>query len=157
MKVNRRTLVIALALAAGAAAWPLARLAADAAYHFRPGRAGHEADRLRQLLSLKEGDTVAEIGAGSGELSLELARRLGTSSTVFATELDPAKLAALRKVGAQAAGARLLIVEAGAADTNLPAACCDAAFLRNVYHHIGDPAAFTASVARASGRAAAWR
>jgi len=39
-------------------------------------------------------------------------------------------------------------VESKEADTNLPTACCDAIFLRRVYHHLTKPAEFDANLAR---------
>ena len=38
------------------------------------------------------------------------------------------------------------VLEGGAATTNLPDACCDAVFLRLVYHHIIEIAPFNKSV-----------
>ena len=41
----------------------------------------------------------------------------------------------------------LRVVEAAPTSTNLPDACCDAVYMRAVFHHIQDPAALAASVA----------
>ncbi|MCA1562086.1 MAG: class I SAM-dependent methyltransferase [Acidobacteria bacterium] len=41
------------------------------------------------------------------------------------------------------------IVEGAPRETNLPDACCDVVFLRNVYHHVQEPEAFAASIRRA--------
>jgi hypothetical protein len=38
------------------------------------------------------------------------------------------------------------VIEGAAASANLPAACCDAIFLRHVYHHLGDYGAFNKSL-----------
>jgi predicted methyltransferase len=38
------------------------------------------------------------------------------------------------------------VIEGAAASTNLPAACCEAIFLRNVYHHIIEIDAFNKSL-----------
>ena len=38
------------------------------------------------------------------------------------------------------------VIEGAAASTNLPPACCDAMFMRDVYHHITDVPAFTKSL-----------
>jgi hypothetical protein len=49
------------------------------------------------------------------------------------------------------------IVEGGSARTNLPRECCDAIFMRHVYHHFGDPPAMNASIResrKAGGRVA---
>ena len=43
----------------------------------------------------------------------------------------------------------MTVLEAAAGATNLPDACCDVVFLRNVYHHIRQPERFAASIARA--------
>jgi SAM-dependent methyltransferase len=37
-------------------------------------------------------------------------------------------------------------IEGREAETNFPEACCDAIFMRNVYHHFGDPPAMNASI-----------
>src|SRR5205807_1082756 len=58
---------------------------------------------------------------------------------------------AKRKLG------NVIVVESKEAETNLPAGCCDAIFLRRVYHHLTKPAEFDASLARslkAGGRLA---
>lgn len=40
----------------------------------------------------------------------------------------------------------ITVIEGGAASTNLPSECCEALFLRNVYHHVTEPAAFNKSL-----------
>ncbi len=44
--------------------------------------------------------------------------------------------------------ANVIVVESKEADTNLPAGCCDAIFLRRVYHHLTKPAEFDAGLVR---------
>ena len=39
--------------------------------------------RIRQVLALKEGMAVADVGAGKGELTLALARAVGSNGRVF--------------------------------------------------------------------------
>ena len=48
-----------------------------------------EMPRLRQVLALKEGMVLADVGAGKGQLTLALAREVGSSGRVFSTEMDP--------------------------------------------------------------------
>ena len=61
----------------------------------------HEAqvDVLIELLALQPGMAAGEVGAGEGRMSVILARRLGPSGRVFATELDTAKLKQIRRAG----------------------------------------------------------
>ena len=42
----------------------------------------------------------------------------------------------------------VIVVESKEADTSLPVACCDAIFLRRVYHHLTKPAEFDAALVR---------
>ena len=39
-----------------------------------------------------------------------------------------------------------MVLEGAEASTNLPSECCDAIFLRDVYHHLTRPDAFDASL-----------
>ena len=105
-----------------------------------------EVNRLAELLSLREGMTVAEIGAGNGWLTVEVARRVGPSGRVYSTELGEARLADIRQAVGEAGLTNVSVLEAGERATNLPAGCCDAIFMRRVYHHLSDARAVTASI-----------
>ena len=98
-----------------------------------------EIDRLVQVLDLKPGVSVADVGAGSGDLSIGIAKRVAPNGTVYSTEIDPKKLDTIRQA-VQKAGAHNVAVITGAHDdTRLPPNCCDAIFMRRVYHHLTDP------------------
>lgn len=105
-----------------------------------------EVDRLARLLELQPGDDVADIGAGSGWVSIEVAGRVGEAGQVFATELSPQRRDDIREAVAAAGIKNVTVVEAGERETNLAPACCDAIFMRRVYHHVGDTAALNASI-----------
>jgi ubiquinone/menaquinone biosynthesis C-methylase UbiE len=98
-----------------------------------------DTERLVAAIGLAAGDTVADIGAGRGELAVELARVVGPSGRVYATELDEDRLRELRRIADSAELRNISVIEAHATRTNLPEGCCDALVLRRVYHHIGDP------------------
>jgi ubiquinone/menaquinone biosynthesis C-methylase UbiE len=113
------------------------------------GEGASEADRLAELLALKPGVRVAEIGAGDGALAVEIARRVAPSGRVFATELGAEEREAIRERARSAGVANLEVVEAQLAATGLPDRCCDAVFMRNVYHHLSDPSAIAQDIQRA--------
>jgi ubiquinone/menaquinone biosynthesis C-methylase UbiE len=113
-------------------------------FGFDPG--GPEMTRLRQVLALKEGMVLADVGAGKGQLTLALAREVGSGGRVFSTEIDPARLARLREAAGRAGLDNVTVVEAQSRETGLPPSCCDAIVLRRVYHHLTDPTSINASL-----------
>jgi SAM-dependent methyltransferase len=116
-----------------------------------------EVARLVKLLDLKPGMTVADVGAGLGAWTLQFSRWTGPSGRVWATDIDDVALRSLRALVAQDQLPNVTIVEGTLAATNLPAECCDAILLRNVYHYVPDPTAMVRSLAeslRPDGRLA---
>ena len=121
-------------------------LVAAILFIFSGGDGESEVDRLAGLLEIQPGDAVADIGAGSGWLSIEIAGLVGEAGHVFATELSPQRRDDIREAVAAAGLDNVTVVEAGERETNLAPACCDAIFMRRVYHHVGDTAALNASI-----------
>ena len=105
-----------------------------------------EVDRLLALLELKPGMAVAEVGAGDGRRTVLRAERLGPSSQVHSTELGSKELSRIRDAVAKGGLRNVTVVPGGEKETNLPKQCCDAIFMRRVYHHFTDPRALNASM-----------
>ena len=93
--------------------------------------------------------TVAEIGAGDGELTLAIAERVGATGRVYATEIETEKQDAIRVAAREAGLANVEVLPAQLTSTGLPAGCCEAIFMRHVYHHLSDPAAVDRDLLRA--------
>lgn len=110
---------------------------------------GEEAGRLFRMLELAPGMTVGEIGAGAGEMTIEIAKLVGSSGRVYSTELDKARLTEIRERVERERVANVTVLEGGDRATNLPDACCDAIFMRDVYHHFTHPEDVTSSLFRA--------
>jgi len=108
-----------------------------------------EAEQLARLLDWKPGRTIAEIGAGKGKMTVVAAEGVGPSGHVLSTELNPDRLADIKARVAKEHLANVTTIKAGEADTNLPPECCDAIFMRDVYHHFTHPAEIDASLFRA--------
>jgi ubiquinone/menaquinone biosynthesis C-methylase UbiE len=138
--MNRnRWVTAALVCTALAGAGLLHRANADAA---------DEIKRLAALMEWKPETVVADIGAGDGTYAFAAAQLVGASGKVFATEIDQEKLTSLRSDVAKRHLTNVVVVESKEAHTNLPAECCDAIFLRRVYHHLTKPAEFDAALVR---------
>src|SRR5690349_18785226 len=99
-----------------------------------------EVDRLAVLMDWKPVSVVADIGAGDGRYAFAAAAHVGGQGKVFATEIDQEKLTSLHEDVQKRHLQNVVIIESKDADTSLPDACCDAIFLRRVYHHLTKPA-----------------
>ena len=107
---------------------------------------GTELPQLRTVLALQPGMSVADVGAGDGELTVVLAAEVGPSGRVYANDLD---LTQVRTAVAAARLSNVTIVQSQADDARLPEDCCDAIVVRRVYHHLSEPTAINASLFRA--------
>ncbi len=92
-----------------------------------------------RLLSLKPGMAVADVGAGSGYYTELLARTVGPSGKVYATDIQPGMIALLRQRIARAKLTNVEPVLSTESDTRLPAASLDLILLVDVYHEFSNP------------------
>jgi SAM-dependent methyltransferase len=107
-----------------------------------------EISRLAEVMHWRAGTIVADVGAGDGTYSFEAAEKVGPSGRVYATEIDQEKLKSLRSEVAKRKLSNVIIVDSAADDTKLPSNCCDAIFLRRVYHHLTQPQDFDRNLVR---------
>jgi SAM-dependent methyltransferase len=98
-----------------------------------------ESAQIVTVLGLREGSRVADVGAGEGTYALELARLVGPTSHVFATEIDSKRRRQIRSAATSAGLQHLSVVEAREVDTGLERGCCDGILMRGVYHHVTRP------------------
>lgn len=104
-----------------------------------------DVDWLIDVLELNESSIVADVGAGHGEFSIALARHV-TSGKVYSSELGTSRVERLRRNVESASVSNVTVIEGDPRVTNLPEACCDALFVRNVYHHFDYPASMNRSI-----------
>jgi SAM-dependent methyltransferase len=102
-------------------------------------RSADETGQVFGFLGIKPGMRVADIGAGSGYYTMLLARAVGPQGEVFAQDITPSYLAALKK---RVLDAKLTNIKVGLGeehDPRLPARTLDAAVLIHMYHEIAQP------------------
>jgi SAM-dependent methyltransferase len=139
------------ALAAGAivtTALGLAVIAWRFSFFILPFSWTGEPEQLGQALRLQPGMRVTDIGAGSGALALATAALVGSSGVVYATELSPDRLAEIERRVRSARLSNVRVIAAADDETGLPDQCCDAAYMRAVFHHVAHRSAFAEDVAR---------
>jgi ubiquinone/menaquinone biosynthesis C-methylase UbiE len=107
-----------------------------------------EIARLNQLMGWKAGQTIADIGAGEGEIGFAAAAVVGANGKIYLTELDEQKRKVLEESVNQKGLKNAVVLQAAEKQTNLPDNCCDAIVLRRVYHHLTAPAEMDASLLR---------
>jgi SAM-dependent methyltransferase len=90
-------------------------------------------------IGIKPGMVVADVGAGTGYMSLRLARRVGSSGKVYAEDVQPEMLRRLRQNAAEAKLTNIQTVLGGEADPRLPPGALDLILLVDVYHEFSQP------------------
>lgn len=108
-----------------------------------------EIPMLARVLELRPGMTVADVGAGFGAWTVTLAKWLGPSGHVYSTDIGAPQLAAIREAVGRERLENVVVVEGSARSANLPDGCCDAVFMRDVYHHLTEPDQINRSVVAA--------
>ncbi len=101
------------------------------------------------LLDIREGMTVADVGAGTGYFALPLAERVGSAGSVLAVDIQPEMLDRLAANLRGRPEAGRVHPSVGAADrTGLPDSCADLVLLANVWHEVDDHGAVLTEAAR---------
>lgn len=96
-------------------------------------------DKVVAALKLAPGMAAADVGAGTGYFTVRLARAVGPTGTVYATDLQPEMLNLLEATLTRERIANARIIRATEHSAELPAACCDLVLLVDVYHELSDP------------------
>jgi ubiquinone/menaquinone biosynthesis C-methylase UbiE len=106
----------------------------------RPEREKEEnPEAALDALAIHPGMVVADVGAGTGYMSLRLAVRVGPAGKVYANDLQPEMLRRLRQNATRAALANIETVQGEEADPKLPPGAMDLVLLVDVYHEFSKP------------------
>jgi ubiquinone/menaquinone biosynthesis C-methylase UbiE len=92
-----------------------------------------------RLLQIPPGASVADIGAGSGYITLLLSAAVGPTGRVFANDLQPQMIEILRRRLASQNVTNVTLVQGSVDDPNLPPASVDLALMVDVYHELARP------------------
>lgn len=96
-------------------------------------------DQALDLMNVQKGMTVADVGAGTGYMTLRLARRVGPAGKVYANDIQPEMLEKLRSNAKHVDLANIETVLGSEADPKLPAGKMDMVLLVDVYHEFSRP------------------
>lgn len=96
-------------------------------------------DQIMDALGVAEGSTVADLGAAGGWFTLRLARRVGPNGVVYAEDIQPQMLQAIRNRVRNENRTNVKTVLGTPSDPRLPRPV-DAALISDAFHEMDDPA-----------------
>jgi SAM-dependent methyltransferase len=108
-----------------------------------------ERAKLADLMGLRPGMRVADVGAGSGFMAEEFARRVGAGGKVYAVDINPALLERVAQHAKAQGLANVETVVTREDSVDLPAASVDVIFVCDTYHHFEYPQKSLAGIHRA--------
>jgi len=100
-----------------------------------------EPDVAIEVLKIAKGASVADIGAGSGYMTVRLAKRVGPTGTVYANDVQPQMLEMLRRRLEKEKIANVTLVQGAVDDPKLPPASVELELMVDVYHELSQPQA----------------
>jgi SAM-dependent methyltransferase len=101
---------------------------------------------LLEALAIKPGQRVCDIGCGNGFYTLEIARLVGPTGTVYAVDIQPEMLRMLTHRAAAEGLANIRPILGTAVDPRLPPGRLDLVLCVDVYHEFSHPAEMLARI-----------
>src|SRR5215469_12850355 len=98
-----------------------------------------QVNRVMDLLGIHTGSVVADIGAGSGWFSVRAARRVGSTSRVYAVDINPSYLRYIRDRAQKEKLPNIRTILSKSDDPLLPSKSVDAVLLMKTYHEAAQP------------------
>ncbi len=113
----------------------------EAWWFYRPERVETEKpEELLDVLGIKKGDVVADIGAGPGFFSLRAAQHVGPTGKVFAVDVQQEMIDGLRRMARKSGLENIVPILGSAEDPELPANSVDDVLIIIAYHEFSHPA-----------------
>jgi ubiquinone/menaquinone biosynthesis C-methylase UbiE len=106
-------------------------------------------DQIMDALQIGEGSVVADLGAGGGWFTVRLARRVGPNGRVYAEDVQPQMINAIKRRMEREGLVKVQTVLGTDVDPRLPPASLDAALMVDAYYEFEQPVTLLRNVARA--------
>jgi SAM-dependent methyltransferase len=108
-----------------------------------------QVQRVMNILGIKEGTHVADIGAGSGWFSIRAAKRVGNTGLVYAVDINPESVAYIDRRTRRDGIPNVHTILSEADDPRLPGNSVDSVLLLKTYHEIAHPVLLLENLRRA--------
>lgn len=100
-----------------------------------------QVNRVMDLLGIKAGSSVGDIGAGGGWFTVRAANRVGATGTVYAEDINPKAIDYIRKRAQREHLGNVREILGKPDNPELPANSVDAVLLLKTYHEVAEPVA----------------
>jgi ubiquinone/menaquinone biosynthesis C-methylase UbiE len=106
-------------------------------------------DQIMDALQIAEGSVVADLGAGGGWFTVRLSRRVGPNGRVYAEDIQPQMIEAIKRRSAREGLSNVTWVLGTPVDPKLKPGLLDAALIVDAYHEIEQPVTLLRNLSRA--------
>jgi len=117
-------------------ALPLIAVAAYAQDDWKARDAWEKPQEVMDVLGIKSGSVVADVGAGEGYFTFHLAARVGPAGKVYAEDILDDRLEKIRKRASKERLKQIEAVHGETDDPRLPAGRVDVVLISNAYHEM---------------------
>ena len=98
-----------------------------------------QVQRVMDILGIKEGANVADIGAGSGWFTVRAAKRVGSTGVVYAVDINPEAIAYINRRIKQEGVTNVHAILSTEDDPKLSKNSVDSVLLLKTYHEVAHP------------------
>jgi predicted methyltransferase len=98
-----------------------------------------QVQRVMDILGIKEGTHVADIGAGSGWFTVRAAKRVGSTGIVYAVDINPESIAYINRRTQRDGIGNVHAILSEEDDPSLPKTSIDSVLLLKTYHEVAHP------------------
>jgi len=102
----------------------------------KPSDPQNKPDQILEALELRQGQNVADIGAGGGYFCLQFAKVVGSKGKVYAVDTNPELLKFIEQKAKELGLNNVETIIVTGEDLALPERSLDLVFMRNVCHHL---------------------
>jgi predicted methyltransferase len=105
-------------------------------------------DEIVEASGVRTGMHIADVGAGTGFMTMLFARKVGAQGHVVAVDISPSFVEAIGKRAAQEGLSNVSTTLGSQTDTRLPESSVDVVFTSDTYHHFENVTPVLASIRR---------
>ena len=99
----------------------------------------HQPEKVMDVVGVKPGMVIGEVGAGSGYFTFHLSRRVGDTGKIYANDISRRALASLRRKSEEEGISNIETIVGEVEDPLLPDGELDMVFIVNAFHDLAKP------------------